>query len=109
MTSMNKKLERNLVKKVRDYIVTTFKQRAWLRNLNGSAMQSSGAADLIVLLDGIFIAIEFKREDGKGVQSQVQKLEQRKIERAGGIYYLADNYEDTVTLLNNISKQKELN
>lgn len=53
-----------------------------------------GSADLfIVTKGGIHIEIEFKRSDGKGVNSSLQLKWKTRMEKLGVPYYLCDNLE----------------
>lgn len=58
----------------------------------GGAYGSNGAPDMVACYEGRFIALEGKANDGK--QADWQKLRQRQIERAGGIYVLAWSVDD---------------
>lgn len=66
----------------------------WYLNVYGNAIQRSGIADRLICYKGKFIAIELKREDGKGKESDNQKIERELIRRAGGIAIVADNLDD---------------
>jgi hypothetical protein len=52
---------------------------------------AKGAADLVFLKNRIGFVVEFKHPNGKGVQSDDQKREQRRCEARGVPYYLCDN------------------
>jgi hypothetical protein len=45
---------------------------------------------------GQFVGLEIK--SGRGVQSEDQKIVQRKIERAGGLYFLINSWESFINL-----------
>ena len=62
-----------------------------------------GTPDVIGLIRGNFIALEFKSETG--TQSKLQKYHADKIERAWGKYYLVypSNADDILVTLNNIT------
>lgn len=60
--------------------------------LPGGAYGCNGAPDILTCYKGKFIAIEGKANNG--VQSSWQKLRQRQIEEAEGIYILAWSVED---------------
>lgn len=51
-----------------------------------------GVADILLLEDGIFYAIEVKSRTGK--QSDKQKVFQGLVEKKGGIYILAKSLEE---------------
>lgn len=66
----------------------------------GCAMTSAGVPDLLVCFKGIFFGIELKAEDGK--PSELQLLNLRKINKAGGVGVLLypKDFERFKTLLN---------
>ena len=73
--------------------------KAYLRSIGGyitpipgGSYGSNGAPDLVACVNGRFIAIEGKYD--QGTQSRWQKLRQRQIEGAGGIYIVAYSVED---------------
>jgi hypothetical protein len=69
----------------------------------GVAYGCKGAPDLLVCYEGKFIAIEGKANDG--VQSSWQKLRQRQIEEAEGIYVLARSVEDVKRVFSSLKKE----
>ncbi len=58
----------------------------------GGAYAKIGDPDMVVCYLGCYIAIEAKTPEG--VQSDWQKLRQKQIEEAGGMYLLARSVED---------------
>ena len=60
----------------------------------GGPYQENGIADLLVCLDGKFIAIEVKRPGCKPTPLQIKFLDE--IRRAGGIAFIASSLEDVV-------------
>lgn len=56
---------------------------AWHVKYHGSAMSAIGIPDLLICLNGFFIAIEVKASRGK--PSELQKYHVLKINEAGGI------------------------
>jgi len=50
---------------------------------HATAYSTNGVADLLVCCQGKFIAMEVKSE--KGIQSELQKLQQKKVISAGGM------------------------
>lgn len=59
-----------------------------------------GSADISATIKGRSVKIEVKI--GKDRQSDSQKRYQDKIERAGGVYYIARNFDDFVIFFNQI-------
>jgi Holliday junction resolvase len=56
----------------------------WIK-IHGSSYQSRGEPDIVGVHEGTFYAFEIKREDGKGVVSDLQLYKIKKIKEAGGV------------------------
>lgn len=65
--------------------------------VQGGQYSKPGDPDLIACIDGRFIGIEAKTPTGR--QSDMQKLRQKQIEDAGGIYLLVRSEEELVRQL----------
>lgn len=102
MTFNRSPLESNLVRKVKTYITTTFLKEAWILKTVGNASQRSGVPDIICCIQGKFIAIETKREDGSGEISNQQTIEAKCIKNAGGWVIISDNFNEIKKFINNI-------
>lgn len=63
----------------------------WFK-VHGSNFMVPGIPDLICCHQGRFIGIEVKASTG-GVQSEQQRIHERNIKRAGGIYILANSLD----------------
>jgi hypothetical protein len=59
---------------------------------------TAGSADISATIKGRSVKIEVKI--GKDRQSEAQKRYQENIEKAGGIYYIARNFDDFVDFFN---------
>jgi hypothetical protein len=59
---------------------------------------TAGSADISATIKGRSVKIEVKI--GKDRQSEAQKRYQENIEKAGGIYYIARNFDDFVNFFN---------
>ena len=68
-----------------------------------------GIADLKAIIKGVPVDIELKRvyKNGKDRQSEHQKAEQAKVERAGGIYLIVESFEHFYEWLNDYMNGKE--
>ena len=55
-------------------------------DIQGSRFTTSGAPDMVMVINGLFIAMEFKTY--RGTQSQDQKNIQTRLEDAGGFYFM---------------------
>lgn len=53
----------------------------------------AGDSDAVACIYGLYVEIEFKKSTG-GKQSPLQKVAQRKVESAGGIYLLISSFEE---------------
>lgn len=102
MTFNRSPLESDFVSKVEKYIKTTFRDEAWFLKVGGNASQRSGVPDILVCLKGKLIAIELKREDGSGEPSEQQIIECKKINKAGGVAIISDDFNEVKFLLNSI-------
>ena len=73
----------------------------------GSGMRK-GLADIKAIINGKPIDIELKRiyKKGKDRQSEAQKAEQAKIERAGGEYWVVSSFEDFYEKFNDYTNGK---
>lgn len=70
-------------------------------NIQGGFGVAPGAPDMIICVDGQFIALESKTY--KGRQSDDQKIHQAKIEANGGKYYLTRTLEDAEMIIDHIT------
>lgn len=64
---------------------------------------TAGSADISATIKGRSVKIEVKI--GKDRQSEAQKRYQENIEKAGGIYYIARNFDDFVIFFNDFVKE----
>lgn len=65
---------------------------------------TAGSADISATIKGRSVKIEVKI--GKDRQSEAQKRYQEMIERAGGTYYIARNFDDFVDFFNDFVNDK---
>lgn len=70
---------------------------AYYLKVHGSAYQPSGTPDILACVNGRFIAVEVKRPNG-GVVSELQKSKIKKINKAGGIAFVARSVEDVSSM-----------
>ena len=103
MTFNRSPLESNFQDKVIKYIKTTYKRDAWFLNVCGSASQRSGIPDIICVINGKFIGVELKREDGSGRPSEQQLIECKKINRAGGHAIVSDSFEEVKKFIEEVA------
>jgi Holliday junction resolvase len=71
----------------------------WIK-IHGSSYQSRGEPDIIGVHDGTFYAFEIKRDDGKGVVSELQLYKLKRINDAGGVGMIVDNLDMIKELFN---------
>ena len=70
-------------------------------DIQGSRFTTSGAPDIVIVIKGLFIALEFKTYRGR--QSQDQKNIQERLEKAGGFYFLPRSIKDVLDILDMFS------
>ena len=63
---------------------------------------TKGTADISSIINGKSVKIEVKY--GRDIQSQVQKDYQNKIETAGGIYYIAKDFDTFIEWYNTLTQ-----
>ncbi len=71
----------------------------WCVKIQGGGSQDAGVPDVLLCIRGLFVAVEFKRPDGKGRLSDIQRVQIERIRKAGGVAVVIDNYEDFVKLI----------
>lgn len=77
----------------------TSKNIYWFK-VHGSAFMPPGIPDLVCCWNGRFLGIEIKRTGAKNEQSDAQKVHERNIKKAGGIYLLVESLEEVMNELN---------
>lgn len=70
--------------------------------IKGGAHSKPGDPDIVACIGGSFVGIEAKTYEG--VQSNIQRLRQRQIEGANGIYILARSVDDVKDVVNKLYK-----
>jgi len=72
----------------------------WVLKVVGSAVQASGVPDILMCVNGHFVAVELKRPEGKGRVSDIQKAQIERIQRAGGTAVVVDSFEKFKEVVN---------
>lgn len=72
----------------------------WVLKVVGSAIQASGVPDILMCINGRFVAVELKRPDGKGRVSDIQKAQTERIQRAGGVAVVVNSFEGFKEVVN---------
>ena len=85
--------EKTVETKIKDYL---FSKGIYHFKVHGSKFMPVGIADIICCFNGSFLAIEVKRPGAKNEQSEQQKVHERNITKAGGVYLLVDSLEEVV-------------
>lgn len=67
----------------------------FLKIMGGVPGIPNGTPDILACINGYFVGIEVKRPDGKGRVTQIQHYQLGRIEQAGGISFIADDWEET--------------
>jgi hypothetical protein len=65
----------------------------WFAKIAGSKFQRPGIPDFLLCVRGAFGGLELKAPSGKGKLSELQKLELKKIQQAGGNTYVCNSLE----------------
>lgn len=82
--------------KIKEYL--SLNNVYWFK-VHGSAYMVPGIPDIVACWQGLFVGIEVKRLGAKKEQSEHQKIHERNIVKAGGIYILADSLEDVMEVI----------
>ena len=88
--------EASLKKNARNILRT---KQIFFIDVQGSRFTTNGVPDIIIVIDGMFIGLEFKTY--RGHQSQDQKNFQAKLESAGGKYHIIRSVNDLNAVLEN--------
>lgn len=95
------KLEGELQAKIMSWL-KAHRHDIWSLKVVGNALQTTGVPDIILCKNGKFVGIELKRPDGKGRTREVQKAHLRRINNAGGIGVVIDDYDEFLKLMEEI-------
>ena len=76
--------------------------RCWYTKIFGGGFQRAGIPDILACVNGVFVAIELKREGGKATPLQVYNIQ--KIKECGGIGYILhpSQFEEFKEIINKI-------
>ena len=96
-------LESQLQRDIRQYIR---EQGGYAIKYHSSQYTEKGIPDILACYKGYFIAIETNRKGHKGEQTEYQKIHERNIYKAGGIYLLCDRIEEVKELLSRFDKKE---
>lgn len=103
MVQINEK-ESDIQKTILEWL--TWKKVFHYRNNSGASPRESngkryyirfgerGSPDIICVIDGKYVGIECKTSKGKQSESQIEF--QKRLEDAGGVYFLARSLEDVI-------------
>ncbi|MDY0015135.1 MAG: VRR-NUC domain-containing protein [Bacteroidales bacterium] len=83
--------EKGIEKTIKEYLTSI--GAYWIK-IHGSSYTPSGIPDIIVCWKGKFFGIEVKRTGALNEQSEKQRIHERNIRKAGGVYILVDTLED---------------
>ena len=96
---MAKKPETKLQDKAIEYLKS---KRIYHINKYGDGRTAKGAPDLIVCINGRFVAFELKV--GSNDMQDDQKIHKRRIEKSGGLHYSPYTLEEFITIVEDLSK-----
>lgn len=90
-------------KKLQDKCIRYLKAEGiYALNLYGDGMSGKGKPDLIVCINGRFVAFELK-VGSNGLQDD-QKIHKARIERSGGLHYSPYTLEEFIDIVENLRK-----
>lgn len=105
VTKIKNSSEKTLENKIKDYL---FSKGHLYFKVHGSKFMTPGISDLICCICGVFVAIEVKAPGKKNTESDQQKVFGSNVIKANGLYYLVDNFEDAVEIIDGIEKTHQI-
>ena len=88
-------------KKLQDKAIRYLKAKGiYYLNLYGDGMSGKGKPDLIVCINGNFVAFELKV--GYNDMQDDQKIHKLRIERSGGLHYSPYTLEEFINIVNSL-------
>ena len=84
-------LESKIQRDIRKYLQS---EGAYCVKYHGSNYTERGVPDILCCWNGMFIGIETKRPNHEKEQTEYQKIHERNIQKANGIYILATSVAD---------------
>lgn len=100
-SSIHKEHERDLQAKCLEYLRT---RRIYAINVHGGGWTAKGCPDLIVCLNGRFIAFELKV--GTNDLQDDQKIHKLRIERSNGLHFAPYTFEEFVNIIEEIAHER---
>lgn len=89
---------------LQEKVISFFKEKK-IWHFRYTASTTYGIPDILALHKGVFIGIELKREDKKGVATLLQKEVIASIKKNGGFAAIVDNLDDVVELINDLDNK----
>jgi hypothetical protein len=93
-----RKPETRLVHQIMEALEKAF-PGIYLRKIHGNPYQHAGIPDLVGCVEGYFVGLEVKTDDGK--TSLIQELEGKSIKKAWGIHGVVTSPEEAIILVAN--------
>ena len=84
--------EGNLQNKIQQFLKPH--KDVWVMNKWGNAIEHGGIPDLLLCINGRFVAMELKNPNKSGKVSSRQRIELRKIRNSGGLSYQIDSFKE---------------
>lgn len=85
--------------KVLKWLMT--KPEVWVVKYPGGIFGKKGTPDLLLCVNGRFVAIEMKKPEG-GVRAKIQEATRQKILKSGGICEFCDSFIDAKSLIEEV-------
>ena len=88
--------------KIKQYL---FENGFYYFKVHGSKFQVAGIPDIVSCIYGRFVGIEVKRPGAKNEQSEQQKIHERNIKKAGGVYLLVDDLSEVISFVESLEEK----
>lgn len=92
--------EGKLQKQIIDFL--TPQRDIYFLNKWGNGVEEGGIHDIIMCKNGKFVTFELKNPNGKGKRSARQVIHQKKIQRASGLAYFVESFEDFLQIFESL-------
>lgn len=92
-------LEKKVETDIKNYL---YSEDIYYFKVHGSKFMPPGIPDIVCCVNGYFVGIEVKAPGKLYNQSDAQKIHQKNIEKANGIYLLTDNLNEVISLVSSL-------
>lgn len=103
-TRIKESSEKVLENKIKRYL---FEKGHLFFKVHGSKFMVPGISDIIACVCGRFVALEVKAPGKKNTESPQQKIFGNNVIKSNGEYYLVDNFDDVVEIIEGIERYEK--